>query len=198
MKKIELVTPDQASPEVSDIFDDIRATKGNDYLTPTWGFFGLDVELLRHWWGLTKRLQMTEGDVPKAVLNSISLVCAAEANCPRCINNHQIHLTKHFGLDQEFVDDVLDFERSERIPDSQKAALRFARKVVFQEDVTVDDFQNLRRHGYTDRGIAEIVSMAMLESSMARHAVGVAQFENGDEWPRENTPSSTYAENVNA
>ena len=60
------------------------------------------------------------------------------------------------------------------------------------------DFAALRKHGITDLGVAEIVSMAMLESGMARHAVGVAQFENGDQWPRENLPSKTYAENVNA
>ena len=46
-------------------------------------------------------------------------------------------------------------------------------------------------------GVAEIVSMAMLESGMARHAVGVAPFENGDEWPRDNLPSAVYAANVN-
>ena len=39
--------------------------------------------------------------------------------------------------------------------------------------------------------------MAMLESGMARHAVGVAPFENGDEWPRDNLPSKFYGENVN-
>jgi len=32
---------------------------------------------------------------------------------------------------------------------------------------------------------------------MARHAVGVAPFENGDEWPPDNPPSQHYAENVN-
>jgi hypothetical protein len=55
----------------------------------------------------------------------------------------------------------------------------------------------LRRHGVSDVGVVEIVSMAMMESGMARHAVGVAPFENGDEWPRENLPSQHYAENVN-
>jgi len=197
-QKVKLVQPKDATGETARIFDDIRKTKGANFLTPTWGFFALDVELLRHWWGLTKRLQMTEGAVSKPLLNSISLVCAAEVNCPRCINNHQTHLIEHFGMTADDVMEILDFENSAKVDAKTKAVLRFARKTAFNQPVEAADFDALRQHGITDVGVAEIVSMAMLESGMARHAVGVAQFENGDQWPRDNLPSQTYAENVNA
>jgi alkylhydroperoxidase family enzyme len=140
---------------------------------------------------------MTEGVLPKTLLNAISLVCAAEVNCPRCINNHQTHLIEHFGMKEDDVMELLDFESSTKVDEKTKSVLRFARKVAFNEATGDEDFNALRRHGITDVGVAEIVSMAMLESGMARHAVGVAQFENGDEWPRDNLPSKTYAENVN-
>ncbi|OFZ89349.1 MAG: hypothetical protein A3F74_04145 [Betaproteobacteria bacterium RIFCSPLOWO2_12_FULL_62_58] len=197
VQKVRLVQPKDANGEVAKIFEDIRKTKGAKFLTPTWGFFALDVELLRHWWGLTKRLQMTEGALPKPLLNSISLVCAAEVNCPRCINNHQTHLIEHFRMSEDDVMEILDFENSKKVNEKTKAVLRFARKTAFNEPMTDADFEALRKHGITDVGVAEIVSMAMLESGMARHAVGVAQFENGDEWPRDNLPSKVYAENVN-
>ena len=198
VKKVQLMQPKDATGEVAKIFDDIRKTKGANFLTPTWGFFALDVELLRHWWGLTKRLQMTQGALPKPLLNSISLVCAAEVNCPRCINNHQTHLIEHFGMTADDVMEILHFENSTKVDEKTKAVLRFARKMAFAEPMDDSDFEALRKHGVTDAGVAEIVSMAMLESGMARHAVGVAQFENGDQWPRENLPSAVYAENVNA
>lgn len=196
--KVTLVKPADAKGEVAKIFDDIRKTKGANFLTPTWGFFALDLELLRNWWGLTKRLQMTEGAIAKPLLNSISLVCAAEVNCPRCINNHQTHLIEHFGMSTDDVLEILDFENSTKLDAKTKAVLRFARKTAFNEPMTDADFQALRNHGITDVGVAEIVSMAMLESGMARHAVGVAQFEDGDKWPRDNLPSKVYAENVNS
>jgi alkylhydroperoxidase family enzyme len=195
--KVSLVKPQDATAEIAEIFEDIRRTKGANFLTPTWGFFGLDVELLRHWWGLTKRLQMSAGSLPKPLLNSISLVCAAEVDCPRCINNHQTHLIEHFGMTEADVVEILNFENSSKVDDKTKAVLRFARKVAFAEGTTEEDFQELRKHGVDDLGVAEIVSMAMLESGMARHAVGVAPFENGDEWPRDNLPSAVYAQNVN-
>lgn len=198
VQKVKLVQPKDATGEVARIFEDIRRTKGDKFLTPTWGFFAQDVELLRHWWGLTKRLQMTEGSIEKTLLNSISLVCAAEVDCPRCINNHQTHLIEHFGMSTDDVMEVLDFENSTKVDERAKAVLRFARKTAFNEPMDASDFAALRSHGITDVGVAEIVSMAMLESGMARHAVGVAQFENGDDWPRDNLPSKTYAENVNA
>jgi alkylhydroperoxidase family enzyme len=197
VQKVKLVQPKDAKGETAEIFEDIRRTKGAKFLTPTWGFFALDIDLLRHWWGLTKRLQMAKGDLPKPLLNSISLVCAAEVDCPRCINNHQTHLIEHFGMSEEDVMEILDFENSNKVDEKTKAVLRFARKMAFNEPMTEADFNALRKHGISDVGVAEIVSMAMLESGMARHAVGVAQFENGDEWPRDNLPSKVYAENVN-
>ena len=197
IKKVQLLQPNDATGEIAEIFEDIRRVKGPNFLTPTWGFFALDVDLLRHWWGLTKRLQMAKGALSKPLLNSISLVCAAEVDCPRCINNHQTHLIEHFGMTEADVVEILNFEKSTKVDDKTKAVLRFARKVAFAEGTTDEDFQELRRHGVSDVGVVEIVSMAMMESGMARHAVGVAPFENGDEWPRENLPSQHYAENVN-
>lgn len=197
-QKVKLVKPNEATGETAKIFDDIRKTKGANFLTPTWGFFALDIELLRHWWGLTKRLQMTEGALPKPLLNSISLVCAAEVDCPRCINNHQTHLIEHFGMTADDVMEILDFENSTKVDDKTKSVLRFARKTAFNEPMGPEDFAELRKHGVSDVGVAEIVSMAMMESGMARHAVGVAQFEDGDQWPRDNLPSKVYAENVNS
>jgi len=195
--KVQLVKPDAADDEVAAIFEDIRRTKGANFLTPTWGFFALDIEILKGWWTLTKRLQMTEGSISKPLLNAISLVCAAEVDCPRCINNHQTHLIEHFGLTTDDVMDILEFEQSTKLDDMWKDVLRFARKVAFNQGTTDEDFQKLRDHGIDDVGVCEIVSMAMLESGMSRHAVGVAPFENGDTWPKENLPSAFYGENVN-
>jgi len=195
--KVQLVKPDAADDEVAAIFEDIRRTKGANFLTPTWGFFALDIEILKGWWTLTKRLQMTEGSLSKPLLNAISMVCAAEVDCPRCINNHQTHLIEHFNMSMDEVMDLLEFETCERVPEMWRDVLRFARKVAFNQGTTDEDFQKLRDHGIDDVGVCEIVSMAMMESGMARHAVGVAPFENGDTWPKENLPSAFYGENVN-
>lgn len=195
MKKISLIKPNEAQGEIAEIFEDIKKTKGEKYLTPTWGFWALDPDLLRHWWGLAKRIQTQEGRVPKRLMHCISLVCAAEVKCPRCVNHHQTHLMEEFKMTSGEVEDLLDFENS-HLPANEKAVLRFARNVAFGQEVTQAQFMDLRDFGYDDRAIVEIVTMAFFESSMARHAVTIAQFEDGENWPRENVPSEFYALNI--
>ena len=110
--RINLVKPAEATPAVAAIFEDIRKTKGPKFLTPTWGFFAHDPELLTHWWGLQKRLQKLAGEVPKKIMFGITFVCATEVGCPRCINNAQVHLQDQFGLSDGEILELSDFENS--------------------------------------------------------------------------------------
>ncbi len=195
LKKVTLLKPDQAKGAVKEKFEEIAKVKGDKYLTPTWGFWGLDEDIINGWWTLTYRLQMKEGSVSKKLMNCISLICAAEVNCPRCMNNHQTHLMEHFNMTADEVEDILDFENSD-IAANEKAVLRFARNVAFGIEVSDEQFNELRAYGYDDLAIVEICSMAFLESSMAKHATIVARFEDGENWPKNNVPSSFYHSNV--
>lgn len=196
--RINLVKPSEATGEVAEIFADIRRTKGDRFLTPTWGFFALDPELLKHWWALQKRLQKIEGAVPKRIMMGIMFVCASEVGCPRCINNAQVHLQEQFGLSDEDFAELANFETSAKIADAEKAVYRFCRKMAFDQPTTEADFAALRAHGYSDRAIVEIISITILESGFIRRARAVAPFEDGKNWPRENLPSAFYADNASS
>lgn len=193
---IRLVKPHEARGEVAEIFEDIKRTKGARYLTPTWGFFAHDPELLKLWWGLQKRLQKTAGAMPKKLMFGIYFILAAEVGCPRCINNAQTHLIDGFGMAPEDVDEMMDFENAESLGDGEKAVLRFTKKVGFGEDTTQADFEALRRNGYGDKEIVEMVSLAILEAGFIRRSFTVAKFEDGENWPRDNMPSEFYGEHV--
>lgn len=196
--RINLVKPAEAPPAVAAIFEDIRKTKGPKFLTPTWGFFAHDPELLTHWWGLQKRLQKLAGEVPKKIMFGITFVCATEVGCPRCINNAQVHLQDQFGLSDEEILELSDFENSKIIPESEKAVYRFCRKMAFDQPTSEEDFGALRAAGYSDRAIVEMISLTILESGFIRRARAVAPFEDGALWPKENLPSATYANNVDS
>jgi len=196
--KINLVKPEEANATVAAIFEDIKKTKGAKFLTPTWGFFAHDPELLTHWWGLQKRLQKIKGEVPKKIMFGITFVCATEVGCPRCINNAQVHLQDQFDLSDEDILELSDFENSKVIPESEKAAYRFCRKMAFDQPTTEDDFSALRAAGYSDRAIVEMISITILESGFIRRARAVAPFEDGALWPKDNLPSATYANNVDS
>ena len=196
--RIGLVKPAEASGEVAAIYADIRATKGAKFLTPTWGFFANDPELLQLWWSLQKRVQKIAGVVPKKVMFGIMFVCASQIGCPRCINNAQVHLQEQLGLSDEDILELAGFEESRQIPESEKAAYRFCRKLAFDIATTEEDFAALRAAGYTDRAIVEIVSLTILESGFIRRSRALAPFEDGAQWPAENLPSSFYAQNVDS
>ena len=197
-KRIQLVKPSEATGEVAEIFADIRRTKGDKFLTPTWGFFALDPELLKHWWALQKRLQKIKGEVPKRIMFGITFICAAEVNCPRCINNAQVHLQDQFDVSDDDLVELANFETSTKIPDAEKAVYRFCRKMAFDQPTTEEDFAALRAHGYSDRAIVEMISITILESGFIRRARAVAPFEDGKNWPRENLPSAVYAGSVDS
>ncbi len=196
--RISLVKPAEASAEVAAIYADITATKGAKFLTPTWGFFANDPELLKLWWGLQKRLQKIAGEVPKKVMLGIMFVCASQIGCPRCINNAQVHLQEQLGLSDDEILELADFENSKAIAESEKAVYRFCRKMAFDLPTTEADFAALRAAGYSDRGIVELISLTILESGFIRRSRALAPFEDGAQWPKENLPSATYANNVDS
>lgn len=197
-ERITLVKPAEAPPRVEAVFDDIKRTKGDKFLTPTWGFFAHDPELLELWWDLQKRLQKTAGEVPKKIMLGIMLVCASEVRCPRCINNAQVHLREQFGLSDTELLDIADFESSATLSESEKAVYRFCRKMAFDIPTTEDDYRALRLAGYSNRAIVEIISITILESGFIRRARAVAPFEDGALWPKENLPSTAYGAKVDS
>jgi hypothetical protein len=196
--RIQLIKPADANPEVAAIFEDIKKTKGPKFLTPTWGFFANDPELLKLWWALQKRVQKIAGEVPKKIMFGITFVCASEVKCPRCINNAQVHLQEQFEMSDDQILELSDFENSKVIPESEKAVYRFCRKMAFDIPTTEEDFMALRNAGYTDKAIVEMISLTILESGFIRRARAVAPFENGSMWPKDNLPSATYAANVDS
>jgi alkylhydroperoxidase family enzyme len=196
--RVRLVKPSEARDEVAAVYADIRATKGAKFLTPTWGFFANDPELLKLWWALQKRVQKVAGEVPKKTMLGIMFVCASEIGCPRCINNAQVHLQEQLGLSDEDILALADFEHAASISAQEKAVYLFCRKLAFDLPTTEEDFGALRAAGYSDRAIVEMVSLTILESGFIRRARALAPFEDGAQWPKENLPSSVYAQNVDS
>ena len=89
------------------------------------------------------------------------------------------------------VDKLHDFENAE-LPEAEKAVFRVARKLTLNEQLSDEEFQALRAHGFDEPAIVEIVSVALLESGFARHASVLARFEDGMDWPAQHTPSAEY------
>lgn len=192
---IKLVMPKQAKGEVKEIYDEIIKVEGEKWLAPLWGWFANRPKLLRHVWKTLRTLEIDDGPVPRQLMISISLVVAAEVGCVRCANFHEETMRQRLGVSEEYFEKLRNFEKSD-LPEKEKVVFRFAKKIGFGIQLEPSEFKALRDHGYTDEQLVEIAYIAIFEAGLARHAVVLAPYEEGFNWPAENTPSVKYKENI--
>ncbi len=85
------------------------------------------------------------------------------------------------GIGEEVVQEYLDFERSAKVPDREKAVLRIAVKSTTEpQKVTDTEVEAVRALGYSDAEIVEILLVANFHGVIARmnESLGVV----GREW----------------
>lgn len=197
VEKIRLIKPDEATGRVKEIYDEIVSTEGKKWLVPLWGFFAHVPKLLELTWEMLKTLEVDEGLVPRELMSSIAMVCAVDANCERCTTYHQTTLVERMGMSNEEAEKIRFFEESD-MPEERKKVLRFCKKVAFGQQVSPEEFTEIKKLGYNDAQIVEMVTLALFESGLARHGAVLAQYEDGMDWPSEYTPSAHYKKHVDS
>jgi uncharacterized peroxidase-related enzyme len=99
------------------------------------------------------------GSLPASLREQISLVVGETNQCNYCVSAHSF-LGRKAGLSES---DVLDARQGAASDEKTNAALVFARKVVEDRgQVGDEDVEEVRRAGYTDGEIAEIVANVAL------------------------------------
>lgn len=197
MRRIKLVKPDEASPEVKEIYDDIIKTrKGKGWLPPIWGFFGKDPIILRSMWSMIKRLEWSETKTPRYLLVSISLVGAQELDCKRCVNFHQTQLIQRENLSPEQVSRIMNFEESYRkgeLSEKEYLAIKLGECVALAKEFEEEEWEALTKY-YTDEQVFEMIMVALVESILSRYGTVMARYDESAEWPTEFILSDDYAE----
>jgi alkylhydroperoxidase/carboxymuconolactone decarboxylase family protein YurZ len=84
MPKIEY---DQASTAVRAVYDDMRATRNNDYINDVWKVLANDPALLKRSWEQTKTV-MSAGALDALTKELIYLAVSITNNCEYYINTH--------------------------------------------------------------------------------------------------------------
>ena len=92
----------------------------------------------------------------------------------------------------ESVADSLAFEESESMSTARRVTLRFAKKVAFGEQMQAEDYGALRAEGFQDADIVELISVALVETALARRSLAISGFDDADDWPEEHLPSANY------
>jgi uncharacterized peroxidase-related enzyme len=102
---------------------------------------------------------LSAGALPRRLREQIALVVGEANGCGYCVAAHTA-LAQRAGLTEQ---DTKEARRAASRDGKEQAALVFARKVVRDRGVVADDdVEQLRRSGYTDGEIGEIVANVAL------------------------------------
>lgn len=78
----------EADPRVRAVFDDIRATRGTDYVNNLWQALAFDPALLEGTWSEVKRLMATPTHLDPLTKELIYIAVSVANACSYCVHSH--------------------------------------------------------------------------------------------------------------
>jgi AhpD family alkylhydroperoxidase len=87
MALLPLLTDEQASARARAVFDDIRATRGTDYINNIWRALANDPAQLETTWSEVKRV-MAAGALDPLTKELVYIAVSAANNCSYCLHTH--------------------------------------------------------------------------------------------------------------
>ena len=78
----------EENPRVKSVFDDIRATRGNDFINNLWYYLAFNPELLEKTWRDVKEVMAKPSHLDSMTKELIYAAVSIANNCEYCIHSH--------------------------------------------------------------------------------------------------------------
>lgn len=88
MATTKLLSDDELSPEARAVFDDIRATRGSDFINNVWRALAFDPPLLKRTWEQAKDVMGTPGEIDPLTREMIYVAVSIANSCEYCAHSH--------------------------------------------------------------------------------------------------------------
>ncbi|MEF2553020.1 carboxymuconolactone decarboxylase family protein [Aurantimonas sp. A2-1-M11] len=88
MATAPLVRDETASPEVRAVFDDIRATRGSDFVNHFWRVLAADPATLKRTWQEVKAVMGAPGVLDPLTREMLYITVSATNGCSYCVHSH--------------------------------------------------------------------------------------------------------------
>lgn len=75
-------------PRVQAVFDDIRATRGTDFINNFWRYLAFDPALLESTWAEVKRVMATPSGLDPLTKEMIYIAVSVANGCGYCVHSH--------------------------------------------------------------------------------------------------------------
>ena len=76
------------NPRVKAVFDDIRQTRGSDFINNIWRYLAFDEDLLERTWEEVKSVMATPSEIDPFTKELIYLAVSIINNCEYCVHSH--------------------------------------------------------------------------------------------------------------
>lgn len=103
MSTVRLLGDDELSPEAKAVFDDIRATRGSDFVNNFWRALAHDPATLRRIWESIKAV-MAPGALDPKTKEMIYIAVSVAHGCPYCIHSHTAGARAKGITDREYAE----------------------------------------------------------------------------------------------
>jgi AhpD family alkylhydroperoxidase len=107
MALVKLANYADASPEAREVFDDIMATRGTDYVNHIWRGLAIHPPLLKRFWEQMKQIMIRPSRLDPLTKELIYLAVSITNDCTYCINSHTAAARKK-GMDDEIFAELND------------------------------------------------------------------------------------------
>lgn len=88
MATAPLVSDAQASPEVRAVFNDIRATRGSDFVNNFWRVLAADPATLKRTWEEVKAVMGAPGALDPLTREMLYIAVSTTNGCSYCVHSH--------------------------------------------------------------------------------------------------------------
>jgi len=88
MSTISLTPNPEHDPRVKAVFDDIRETRGSDFINNLWLYLAFDPGLLEETWAQVKAVMATPGTLDPMVKEMIYVAVSIANSCSYCVHSH--------------------------------------------------------------------------------------------------------------
>lgn len=104
MSTVARPTDPEADPRVKAVFDDIRATRGTDFVNNVWRYLAFDPALLEQTWAEVKAVMATPSALEPMVKEMIYAAVSIANNCAYCVHSHTASARAHGMTDEQHAE----------------------------------------------------------------------------------------------
>jgi AhpD family alkylhydroperoxidase len=96
------VVPDD--PQVAAVFDDIRKTRGSDFINNFWRYLAFAPDLMEQTWKEIKSVMATPSALDPKTKEMLYMAVSIANACPYCIHSHTAAARAHGMTNEEYAD----------------------------------------------------------------------------------------------